>query len=418
MSKLKQPVTLETAFGSYAIDEILGEGGAGRVYGGIGADRSPVAVKVLSEHQATTDKRRRFMNEIAFLARTKHPNIVSVIDHGIAAHDRIAGPFYVMKRYGSNLRESIRRSIQSTAVLQLFSKILDGVEAAHFLGAVHRDLKPENILIDGETPAIADFGIANFTDCTVVTLELVETNPGQRLANFVYAAPEQRATGKAVGLAADIYALGMILNEMFTSNLPHGTEYESIGRRNPEFAFLDQIVARMMRQNPGERYDSIAEVKQAIARHQSEFLSLQKVSQIDETVIPDGEIDDPLALTPPKIVDADWGNGMLTLTMDRAIGRGWENALHHHMGGHSAVMGIGPERFQFRNGRTATVSVAAHSVQKVIDHFKAWLPRATAGYKNRLEQEAAQKKAELQRKLRNERRAEEERLQVIRNLKI
>jgi len=85
VSKLKQSITVETAFGSYALNEVLGEGGAGRVYGGTDWDRRPVAVKVLSVERATIDKRRRFKNEIAFLARNKHPNIVSVIDHGVAS---------------------------------------------------------------------------------------------------------------------------------------------------------------------------------------------------------------------------------------------------------------------------------------------------------------------------------------------
>jgi serine/threonine protein kinase len=81
LAKLTKPITLETAFGLYTIDETVGEGGAGRVYGGAAADRTKVAIKVLSN--ATTDKRARFKNEIAFLTKSKHPNIVSVIDHGV-----------------------------------------------------------------------------------------------------------------------------------------------------------------------------------------------------------------------------------------------------------------------------------------------------------------------------------------------
>src|SRR3981081_1724934 len=101
-------------------------------------------------------------------------------------------------------------------VLPLFVKILDGVEAAHLQGVIHRDLKPENILVDskGAHPAIADFGIASFTEDLLVTS--VETAPTQRLANFQYAAPEQRLGGRTVRDTADIYALGLILNEMFT----------------------------------------------------------------------------------------------------------------------------------------------------------------------------------------------------------
>jgi serine/threonine protein kinase len=165
VTKLKKPISLETAFGIYVVDELLGEGGAGRVYGGVGIDETPIALKVLAQERATTDKRRRFKNEIGFLVRNKHPNIVAVIDHGIAHSGEIAGPFYVMQRYHSNLRYIMHDGISPTNVLVLFGQILDGVEAAHLLGVVHRDLKPENILYGKAVNnlAIADFGTARFT---------------------------------------------------------------------------------------------------------------------------------------------------------------------------------------------------------------------------------------------------------------
>lgn len=131
MTKLKKPVTFETTFGIYTIDEQLGEGGAGRVYGGVGADGTPVAVKVLAEDRASADKRRRFKNEIAFLARNKHRNIVTVTDHGVARGGPIEGLFYVMQRYQRSLRQLMRDRISPEKVLPLFSQILDGVEAAH-----------------------------------------------------------------------------------------------------------------------------------------------------------------------------------------------------------------------------------------------------------------------------------------------
>jgi serine/threonine protein kinase len=108
MSKLKVAINLQTAFGEYTLDEQLGEGGAGRVYGGVDDNGDRVAIKVLT--QTSSDKKRRFKNEIAFLARNKHANVVTVTDHGVASTGNIKGPFYVMRQCTGNLRELMRKS--------------------------------------------------------------------------------------------------------------------------------------------------------------------------------------------------------------------------------------------------------------------------------------------------------------------
>src|SRR5262249_14950910 len=158
-----------------------------------------------------------------FLSNNRHPNIVTVTDFGIADAENLKGPFYVMKRYDGSLREQLAAGMPPDRVLGFFAQMLDGVEAAHLLGAIHRDLKPENFLFDARTQtlAIADFGIANFAERHLLTM--VETTAQQRLANFMYAAPEQRTPGRETTNTADIYALGLILNEMFTGAVPHGT---------------------------------------------------------------------------------------------------------------------------------------------------------------------------------------------------
>ena len=139
--------------------------------------------------------------------------------------------------------------------------MLDGVEAAPLQGVVHRDLKPENILTDSVTGAIAiaDFGVAHFTEDLLVTL--VETSPAQRLANFLYAAPEQRAPGLDVGTPADIYSIGLLVNELFTGVVPHGTDYKEIAEISREHGYLDPLVEMMLRQAPNDRPQAIAEIK-------------------------------------------------------------------------------------------------------------------------------------------------------------
>src|SRR5215813_3896067 len=96
---LAKPQTFETTFGTYIVTEQLGEGGAGRVYGGVGLKGEPIAVKVLAADRTSSDKRRRFQDEIAFLTRNRHERIVSVVDHGLTTDQGKQVPFYVMGRY-------------------------------------------------------------------------------------------------------------------------------------------------------------------------------------------------------------------------------------------------------------------------------------------------------------------------------
>jgi serine/threonine protein kinase len=416
MEKLKKTVILETAFGPYLIHEVIGEGGAGRVYGGIGPDEKPVAVKVLSSERLTNDKRRRFKNEIAFLSRNTHPGIVPVIDHGFSREAKISGPFYVMPRYAGSFRGLMNEGIPINEVLPLFMKIMDGVEAAHLQGAVHRDLKPENILYDASqrSPVIADFGVSHFTQDLLVTQ--VETSPSQRLANFQYAAPEQRVAGGSVTKTADIYALGLILNEMFTGKVPHGTEFPLIEETAPNFAYLDKITGEMLLYEPSRRPATIQDVKVLIQRHQSWVIGMQRLSEINGTVIKEGDIDEPLAHEPPQLVNYDWDGSHLKLILDRPVNQNWVMALHN-MPNFGALIGKPPQVFSF-NGNEARVLAQSHQIQPIIDHFKAWLPTATKALKQTLEQKAQRTAFERKEMLRKEKELEEERLKVMKTVRI
>jgi serine/threonine protein kinase len=322
-----------------------------------------------------------------------------------------------MQRYGGSLRDVMQAGLAPDRVLPLFSQILDGVEAAHLQQVVHRDLKPENILYDrgSDRLAIADFGIAQFSEDLIVTL--VETAPSQRLANFQYAAPEQRVKGQKVAQEADIYALGLILNEMFTGTVPHGTQYRLIENIDKRFAFLDPLVASMLAQSPSGRPSTIGDVKGLIQRYQAEAVSLQRISKIDGAVIKASEIDDPSAQDPPRLVHADWDRGRLTLTLDRPVSAQWIEALNNLMGSYRSVVGKPPASFSFQ-GNQASVGAMEHEVQAVIDHFKDWLPKATQALKHRLESEARRQEAQLRERLRREREEEEKRLRVLRNIRI
>ncbi len=416
MTKLRRAVEFETTFGSYLADEIIGEGGAGRVYGGVRPDDGvQVAIKVLAAERATKDKRARFRNEVAFQQRNAHEHIVTILDHGVTHDGDAAGPFCVMPRFDSSLRTLIAGGIRPDDVLPLFSQMLDGVEAAHLQGVVHRDLKPENILYlrDGNRLAIADFGTARFTEGLV---ETVVTAPTQRLANFQYAAPEQRTPNRPVVATADIYALGLMLNEMFTGAVPHGTNYRKIADVAAQFGFLDGIVENTLQQEPVQRPQTIADLKGMIQRYRAEAVSLQRLSEIQHTVVKVGEVDEPLALEPPKLIGADWNGGVLTLVLDRPVNRFWVTALQQ-MPGYSSVMSKPPQVFNF-SGDRATVPAREHEIQAIIDHFKVWLPKATQTLKSTLEEDARRQETNRREALRRAAEGEEQRLRVLKGIKI
>ena len=413
MGTLKKSIAIETAFDDYVLTELIGEGGAGRVYSGVNSEGSSVAVKVLTNQ--STEKRRRFKNETAFLTNNQHVNIVTVIDHGVASTESARGPFYVMKRYSESLRTTIERKMTPDNAMKLYGQILDGVEAAHLKGVTHRDLKPENVLVDetSNTLAIADFGVASFTEENLHTL--VDTSPATRLANFQYAAPEQRVPGQSVDQAADIYALGLILNEIFTGSVPHGTNYRLIASDAPEYSFLDQIVASMIRQEADQRLQSIYEIKIQILKYRAEAVTIQKLRELDSVVIPEGEVTDPLAHKAPKIISADYNNGVLSLELDTPVNNDWITALSK-MGSYRSVMGVPPEAFRFA-GVNCNVSCQGNQAQNVIDYFKEWLPKATSVLKQNLEQQIKCEITDRANRLAQQREAEKKRWEINQALK-
>jgi serine/threonine protein kinase len=352
---------LETTFSIYTTERVIGEGGAGVVFAARDESGEVMAAKLLNPSTANSEKRKRFRNEINFCLSCSHRNIVQILDHGILKGESGSSPFYIMPLYDASLRTLINNGIAPTSVLGYFAQIMDGVEAAHLLGTVHRDLKPENIFVNLKTGAVvvADFGIARFNE--EIMLTAVETSSASRLANFQYAAPEQRVRGGAVDLRADIYALGLILNEMYTKQLAIGTDYATIGAASSQFVYLDVVVAQMLRQNPNERPNNLERVKQELSVRGSEFLERQRLSELKQTVVPVSDIGESLLSIPSRLADFDWDSGTLTLMLDKPVNPKWIYALQN-MGSYSSVSGKGPEVFRFA-GNKAIIGAQEHQIQ-------------------------------------------------------
>jgi serine/threonine protein kinase len=224
------------------------------------------------------------------------------------------------------------------------------------------------------------------------------------LANFQYAAPEQRTRGKKIDKRADIYALGLILNELFTAELAHGTNYKTIASVANDYPYLDSLVEKMLQQDPTSRYNDIDEIKKELIARGEEHVSMQKLSKLKDTVIPTSEVDDPLIADPMRIVNVDWDNDTLSIELNHQPNPNWLWSLRN-MGGYSSLIGKGPDNFEFV-GKFARILASANQAQQVIDHFKQWLPAANLVYANKLnqDQEAAERKQreELQKRIRQE----------------
>lgn len=347
-----------------------------------------------------SEKLKRFENEFRFCSRNKHPNIITVLDNGLTEDQ---SPFFVMPLYKGSIRRHIGK-LSPRDALTIFERIIDGVDAAHKSGVFHRDLKPENILSNDAITdlVVADFGIARFEEEEIYTA--VETKEGTRLANFQYAAPEQRTRGQTVDKRADIYALGLVLNELFTGQLALGTNFKTITSVTSDYPYLDSLVDKMLQQSPARRFQSIDDIKKELIARGEQYVSLQKISSLKETVIPAGELDAPIVTEPMAIVNARWNGGNLGIELNHKPNPVWIWAFHN-MGNYSMMLGYEPQRFQFI-GNVAWIPCRADDAQMIIDHFKQWLQIAGGVYRLKLKEEIEQaerkQRAELQRKIKEE----------------
>jgi serine/threonine protein kinase len=414
--KLNKPITFTTTFATYTATHIIGEGGSGCIFEAIDDLGNTYAIKRLEPAKATREKVKRFKNEVQFCLKNQHPHILTIVEHGVFIKGESNSPFYVMPRYDGSLRDLLKAGIPFGKVLNYFAQILDGVEAAHFHGVVHRDLKPENILYatDNDCLVIADFGIAHFQEDELYTA--VKTKDTTRLANFQYAAPEQRSHGAEQDQRADIYALGLILNEMFTGAIPSGTGYKTIANVAADYEYLDSIVEEMLRQSPKERFDSIEKIKNQLIGRQNEFITRQKLSELKDTVVPVTELDDPLIADPPRLVNVDWDRGVLTLFLQRPVNEKWIWALQN-MGSYTSILGKGPSAFKI-HGDKALIAADEHEAQKVVEYFKDWLPRANRVYEERVRSEKKEAEEKRRKELERQIKEQETRQRILKNIKL
>ncbi|ARG76412.1 serine/threonine protein kinase [Mycobacterium kansasii] len=264
-------------FGPYELRRLLGRGGMGEVYEAEDTrKRRVVALKLISpEFSGDPVFRARMQREADAAGRLTEPHVVPIHDYG-----EIDGKLFLEMRLvdGTDLATLLKRSgpLSPARAVAIVRQIASALDAAHTTGVTHRDVKPENILItDDDFAYLVDFGIARAaTDPGL-------TRAGTAMGTYSYMAPE-RFTGDEVTYRADIYSLACVLNECLTGSPPYPTDSieRAVGAHLTQPApqpsrlrpgkvpqAFDEVIAKGMAKDPGERYRSAGEL--AAAAHQA-----------------------------------------------------------------------------------------------------------------------------------------------------
>lgn len=236
----------------YEFHDILGVGGMGAVYLARQAalDRW-VAIKLLPESAAQNEEdASRFITEARSMARLTHAHIAAVYDFGQTTQGHL---YLVMEHVnGMDLHRLIHSDQVTLAhIRSLVPQLCDALAYAHSHNIIHRDIKPANILITADWQAkIVDFGLARDKDAEA-TGEAEYGTPD-------YVAPERLQAGAQVDHRADIYALGVVIHEMFTKLTPQAAGVAA-GQGMPAEYF--SVVNRCMAADPARRFQKCGEIK-------------------------------------------------------------------------------------------------------------------------------------------------------------
>jgi serine/threonine protein kinase len=255
----------------YELRGRVGRGGMGTVWRAFDRELGrEVALKVMNGPDPRPGGEARLRTEAQVLARLEHPGLVPVHDLGTLPDGRL---FYAMKLVrGRRLDEHVRDLRSAAARLRVFERICEAVAFAHAHGVIHRDLKPQNVMVGpfGEV-LVLDWGVAKVladaepaavpagdppparaVDVDAATL----TAAGTVLGTPGYMAPEQARGESAVGVAADVYALGALLFFLAGEDPPRA---------------LAAVIARARAPRAEDRYPAVGALQEDIARFLSDL---------------------------------------------------------------------------------------------------------------------------------------------------
>ncbi|HEU5073634.1 MAG TPA: protein kinase [Polyangiaceae bacterium] len=259
----------------YVVKSVLGHGGMGIVYAvqHLKLGR-PLALKVLRQDLARdADLCKRFIQEARAAAAVNHPGVVQITDFGVLTSGQ---PYFVMELLaGRSLSRLMaqERPLRLERMVAIVEQLVDALAAAHAVNVIHRDLKPDNIHVltdpaGKDAVKVLDFGLARVAGATRLTKQ------GFVFGTPHYMSPEQ-AQGDSVDHRADIYALGVLMYEMATGQVPFDAESymgvltkhisttvvppsKVLGHRR--LGALEVIVLRCLEKRAHKRYQSLREL--------------------------------------------------------------------------------------------------------------------------------------------------------------
>ena len=232
--------------GRFRIVALLGKGGMGEVYRAEDVKLGQqVALKFLPDADAA--RLERLYREVRLGRQVSHPNVCRIYD--VLESE---GQHFISMEYidGEDLASLLRRigRLPQDKALDIARDLCAGLASAHALGIIHRDLKPANVMIDGRGRArITDFGLAGLAE---------EMRRGEISGTPAYMAPEQLSGGE-VSARTDLYALGLILSEVFTGK-------KSLSSQDEIDPAIHRVIARCLEQRPESRPASIHSVIAAL----------------------------------------------------------------------------------------------------------------------------------------------------------
>ena len=270
--------------GKWVLMETIARGGMGDVYRAHQLNlKRDVAIKLISAEllldlEENPDEVEsafgRFQREVQVMAQVRHPNVLQTFDYGVVRMNCAGEPLpveYIVMEYvpGNTLRFTMSEegfggeaALLTDWLCRYFMPVLEGIQAVHEHGIVHRDIKPENILMDGDTPKIADFGLARSLKMRAVS------NSWDVKGTWFYMAPEQFSDFRKTGFEADIYALGKILYEAVSGKLDAGhIPFKSAALETPQTPLLkalNAVIAKATDENKTRRYQQVRDLRRDI----------------------------------------------------------------------------------------------------------------------------------------------------------